>query len=383
MSRTSAVDRHFLRVHPSSHPTTTLHPLQRKIYTMASTGKFELLCLENPLLDIQGQGDEKLLEKYGLKANDAILAEEKHMGLYEDLLQNHNAKLIAGGAAQNTARGAQYILPADSAVYIGCIGKDKYGKLLEDICKQAGLRVEYRYDEEQPTGRCGVVITGHNRSLCTDLAAANCYKLDHLKSPEIWNLVEQAKVYYIGGYHLTACAPAILALGEEAAAKGKIFIMNLSAPFIPQFFKDQLDQTAPYWDYLIGNETEALAYAESHSLGTTEIKAIAKSIADLPKKNTNRPRTVIITQGTNPSIAAVAKENGEVEFVEFPVHAIESSQICDTNGAGDAFAGGFVAGIVQGKPLETSIDMGQWLASLSIQELGPSYPFPKQTYTHT
>lgn len=29
------------------------------------------------------------------------------MGLYEDLIQNHDAKLIAGGAAQNTARGAQ------------------------------------------------------------------------------------------------------------------------------------------------------------------------------------------------------------------------------------------------------------------------------------
>jgi hypothetical protein len=51
--------------------------------------------------------DEKLLEKYGLKANDAILAEEKHMGLYDDLIQNHKAVLIAGGAAQNTARGAQ------------------------------------------------------------------------------------------------------------------------------------------------------------------------------------------------------------------------------------------------------------------------------------
>ncbi len=48
-----------------------------------------------------------MLEQYGLKANDAILAEEKHMGIYEDLLQNRNAKLIAGGAAQNTARGAQ------------------------------------------------------------------------------------------------------------------------------------------------------------------------------------------------------------------------------------------------------------------------------------
>ncbi len=42
-----------------------------------------------------------------MKPNDAILAEEKHMGLYEDLINNHDAKLIAGGAAQNTARGAQ------------------------------------------------------------------------------------------------------------------------------------------------------------------------------------------------------------------------------------------------------------------------------------
>ena len=52
-----------------------------------------------------------MLEKYGLKPNDAILAEEKHMGLYEDLIQNHDAKLIAGGAAQNTARGAQVRAP--------------------------------------------------------------------------------------------------------------------------------------------------------------------------------------------------------------------------------------------------------------------------------
>jgi adenosine kinase len=53
------------------------------------------------------QSDEALLEKYGLKANDAILAEEKHLTLYEELIQNRNAVLIAGGAAQNTARGAQ------------------------------------------------------------------------------------------------------------------------------------------------------------------------------------------------------------------------------------------------------------------------------------
>jgi len=39
----------------------------------------------------------------------------------------------------------------------------------------------------------------------------------------------------------------------------------------------------------------------------------------------------------------------------------------------DAFAGGFVAGIVQGKALDECVDMGHWLASLSIKELGPRY----------
>ena len=44
-----------------------------------------------------------------------------------------------------------------------------------------------------------------------------------------------------------------------------------------------------------------------------------------------------------------------------------------TNYGRDAFAGGFIAGVVQGKSLEESVDMGQWLASLSIRELGPQY----------
>jgi adenosine kinase len=90
---------------------------------------------------------------------------------------------------------------------------------------------------------------------------------------------------------------------------------------------------------------------------------------------------VIITQGTDPTIAVTAKEGGSAEVKEVPVHAISGDSINDTNGAGDAFAGGFVAGIVQGKSLENAIDMGQWLAKLSIQELGPSFPQPKQTYT--
>ncbi|KAI1393399.1 Ribokinase-like protein [Hypoxylon trugodes] len=347
--------------------------------TMAANKEYALLCLENPLLDIQAKGDEALLKKYNLKDNDAILASPEHLPLYEELLNNYDAKLIAGGAAQNTARGASYILPPNSVVYLGGVGNDKYADILRDAVKQVGLRVEYRVDPTHPTGRCGAIITGHNRSLCTDLAAANHYDLDHLKSPKIWELVKNAEFYYVGGFHFTVCPPAIQALGEEAAANNKTFIVNLSAPFIAEFFKDPLDASSKYWDYIICNESEAAAYARSHSLSVaeTDIPGIAKAISNLPKENTKKPRIVVITQGTLPTVVAI---QGQDTVKEYSVHAIDPSKITDTNGAGDAFAGGFVAGLVQGKTLEASVDIGQWLARLSIQELGPSYPFPKQTY---
>ncbi|KAK7414519.1 adenosine kinase [Neonectria punicea] len=344
---------------------------------MAPAKEYALLCLENPLLDIQAFGDQALLDKYGVKENDAILAEEKHIPLFEDLLNNYDAKLIAGGAAQNSARGAQYILPPNSVVYLGGAGDDKYSAILYDAVKAAGLRVEYRVDPKEKTGRCGAIITGHNRSLVTDLGAANHYDVEHLKKPEIWSLVENAEVYYVGGFHFTVCPPAIMELAKQAAEHNKTFVLSLSAPFILQFFKDVVDASAPYWDYVIGNETEAAAYAEAHGLPSKEPKDVAKHLANLPKVNTQKKRIAIVTQGTDATLVAV---QGEDEVREFPVHAINKEKINDTNGAGDAFAGGLLAGILEGKSLETSIDMGQWLARLSIQELGPSYPFPKQTY---
>lgn len=158
-------------------------------------------------------------------------------------------------------------------------------------------------------------------------------------------------------------------LAKQAAEHNKPFVLSLSAPFILQFFKDVVDASAPYWDYVIGNETEAAAYAEAHDLPSKEPKDVAKHLANLPKENTKRKRVAIITQGTDPTFVAI---QGEDDVQVFPVHAIEASEIFDTNGAGDAFAGGFLAGVLQGKPLATAIDMGQWLARLSIKELGPS-----------
>lgn len=169
--------------------------------------------------------------------------------------------------------------------------------------------------------------------MCTHLAAANDYKIDHLKSPEIWRLVQQAKMYYVGGYHLTVCPEAAVALGKEAAENNKTYILSLSAPFIPTAFKAQVDETSPYWDYVIGNETEARCWASAHDdvKEKEDVKVIARQLAELPKANKEKKRVAVVTQGTEETVIAV---QGESDVRTYKVRAIGTQEICDTNGAG-------------------------------------------------
>ncbi|GEQ68770.1 hypothetical protein JCM33374_g2439 [Metschnikowia sp. JCM 33374] len=343
---------------------------------------YPLVCLGNPLLDLQVDVDAAYLAKYDLKADDAILIEEKHQPIYDEVLQMPGLKLVAGGAAQNTARGAQYILPADSVVYFGSVGNDVYAEKLKEANAQYGLKTQYQVQEKTATGKCAALITGKHRSLATDLAAANEFTPSHLQLPENWAFVENAKFFYIGGFHLTVSPEAIQLLGKHAAENNKTFALNFSAPFIAQFFKDPLDASIPYCDYIVANESEAAAYAESHELGTSDVTEIAKHVAKLPKANSQKPRTVVFTQGTEPTVTVTYfADKDTYEVNEYAVRELAQDQVVDTNGAGDAFAAGFIAALVEEKSLPEAVSVGQWAASLSIQEVGPTFPFPKQTYS--
>ena len=72
--------------------------------------------------------------------------------------------------------------------------------------------------------------------------------------------------------------------------------MNLSAPFLCQFFKEKMHRILPYCDFIFGNETEAAAFAENNGISEKDIPSIAKAIAALPKINQKRKRKVVITQ---------------------------------------------------------------------------------------
>lgn len=330
-----------------------------------------ILGMGNPLLDISATVEDDFLVKYDMKPNNSILAEEQHKPLYDEIVENYKVEYTVGGSTQNALRVAQWILNEPNVtVFMGCVGSDRYSQILEDKARAQGVNVQYQYTNKEPTGTCAVLITkkGTQRSLCANLAAANCFTTEHIHKAENKQLIQNAKFYYVSGFFLTVSPPSILEVAKHALQKDALFMMNLSAPFLSQFFSQPLMEAMPYVDILFGNETEAETFAKEQKFGTTDLMEIALKITQLPKVNKTRPRIAIITHGQNPVLLA---KDGIVN--EFPATQLPPEKVIDTNGAGDAFVGGFLAQLVLGKPLETCIRCGIWAATEIIQRFGCTY----------
>eukprot|EP01134_Creolimax_fragrantissima_P003362 CFRG3362T1 len=335
---------------------------------MTVNAPVKIIGFGNPLLDISANVTEDFLKKYELEDNNAILAEDKHLPMYEEL-RKFNAEYIPGGATQNTIRVTQWILQdKHTCSMVGCVGVDEYAQIMETRAEESGVNVAYMKDESTATGTCAVCITGHSRSLVANLGAANNYAEEHLKKKEIWDLVEAAQIGYISGFFLTVSPPTIQAVAKHFSKSNKIFCMNLSAPFLCQFFKDPQAAALPYTDIVFGNESEALAYSEANALGLTDISEIALSIAALPKDN-ERSRMVVITQGSDATIIA---RDGKI--TTYAVEKLPAEKIIDTNAAGDAFVAGFLAQMSKGQSVDESVRCGHWAAQLIIQHSGCTYP---------
>ncbi|CAD6195082.1 unnamed protein product [Caenorhabditis auriculariae] len=328
-----------------------------------------LIGMCNPLLDIQTRVEKPFLDKWGLKENDAILCDDKLAGMFDELAENYEVEYIPGGAAQNALRVCQWILNNPKrSVFFGAVGSDKFGEMLRSKAQEAGVNAQYQVNETVKTGTCAALINGTHRSLCAHLAAANTFTVDHLNKAENVRLVDDAKFYYITGFFITVCPPAIMQIANHSNDHNKTFMLNLSAPFISQFFFEPLSQILPYVDVLFGNEDEAAAFAKAAGFDTTDVKEIALKAAALPKKS-NRKRLIVFTQGPDPVIVV----DGD-SVTEFPVKRLAAEEIIDTNGAGDAFVGGFLAQFIQGKSLAEAVECGCYAACEIIKKQGCTVP---------
>jgi len=330
-----------------------------------------LLGMGNPLLDISANVELSFLGKYGLQPDNAILAEESHLPLYKDIEKNFKVEYLAGGATLNSMRVGQWLLQTPNVFsYFGCIGDDEHSKTLVSNAVDAGVNMRPQVDSTHGTGTCAALITegGKHRSLVANLAAANHFKRTHFDDKENWKIVEDADYYYIGGFFLTVSPESILEVAKHACENNKYLIMNLSAPFICQFFAEPMAKCLPYIDILFGNESEAVAFSKQQNFATEDVKSIALKTAAMEKTNTNRQRMVVFTQGCDPTIVAF-----EGKVTEFAINLLKPEEMVDTNGAGDSFVGGFLSQYIQGADLARCVEIGNYAANYIIRQSGVTF----------
>ena len=106
--------------------------------------------------------------------------------------------------------------------------------------------------------------------MVTLLGAAETFTPDHLMTEEVKRLIDQADFIYQEGFFLTHGLESALLLAKTASSYGKTHTLNLSAPFVAQFFKSQIDELLPYVDILFCNDDEAKAFATAHEFGVRQ-----------------------------------------------------------------------------------------------------------------
>lgn len=325
----------------------------------------------NPLLDISAHVGADFLAKYNVQPAAAALVAPEQMGIYADLEQQEGCTYIPGGSGLNTARVAQWIAQAPSlsfVSYVGCIADDKYGKILTDAAEKDGVRMLVEKTTGAPTGTCAVCVTGKERSLVANLAAANLITAAHVDSANVKEAQQSSSLFYLTGFTLTINVEYVLTVAKRCREVGGLFMMNLSAPFIIQFFGEQLDKVLPFVDVVFSNDDEAKVFATTKGWNTEDVAEIAKKTAALPYNGTGE-RLVVFTQGPKPTVYATASTCGSVE-----VAPVDADKIIDTNGAGDAFVGGYLAGAAMGRSIEDCIRLGNYAAGVVIQHDGCTYP---------
>ena len=231
---------------------------------------------------------------------------------------------------------------------ISGLGNDNFGKLLKGIIKDAGADTSgIVISDTLPTSRVVVVVApdGQRNFIHTSGVSAGQYVPDA-------KAVAGAKVVSIASLLIPPFKTPDLLIPVVSAAKenGSIICAdtvynNDSLPF------KEFSPILPSIDYFFPNDYEA-----GMITGESDEDKMADAFLKLGIKN------VIIKIGKRGSFFKNAKES-------FIMPTFDSS-VVDTTGAGDNFASGFIAALLEGHDHAYCCKFGNAVASVSIQSLG-------------
>jgi ribokinase len=282
-----------------------------------------------------------------------LTARTPHLPVTGETVKGSSFKTGPGGKGSNQGVAAQRA--GADVTMITKVGKDAFGKIALDNFKNEKIDTRYIFeDENHETGAALIMVdetTGENKIL---VVLGAC---EHITDNDIETArysLENTELFLT---QLETNIDAVEKAIEIAYKKGVKIVLN-PAPVQP--ISDELLKKI---DILIPNEIEASILTGIKINNNSDIKRAADVFLQKGVKN------VIITLGSS-GVYARTKEK-EMFIPAVPVKVVE------TTGAGDAFNGGFVTSLAEGKDFFEAVKFGNIAGALSVTKLGtaPAMPY--------
>lgn len=314
---------------------------------------FDIYGLGNALVDTEYQVDDGYLRSHGISKGHMTLVDEARLRALLHGLAERPSKRISGGSAANTIFAAQGF---GRRTFYSCkVANDPAGSHFIDDLTGAGVRVNPNAKAAQGTsGECLILITPDaERSMNTFLGISTA--LSPLDLDE--QALRSSRYFYVEGYlssNATSLEAAVHAR-EVAEQAGVRTAVSLSDTSMVEYFREGLERMLGNGvDQLFCNEEEALAWAR-----TDRLDIAINELSDIG-------RYCNITLGARGSLSIHNRHQTAVDG--FPVKAV------DTNGAGDIYAGAYLAMICHGYEPKDATRFANYAASRLVTHIGARLP---------
>lgn len=311
----------------------------------------KVLGIGNALVDIMTKldGDHRLNE-LGLQKGSMQLVDFQLSNHIIDLTKDLPKELSSGGSAANTIHGLARC--GVECSFIGKTGHDAYGRFFSDDMLASGIH-PVLLKGEADTGRAVALISPDSeRTFATCLGAA--IELSPVDLTE-----EYFRGYdylYIEGYLVQNTA--LIDKAVELASKASLrIVLDLASFNVVEQNLGYLRKTVEeHVDIVFANEEEAHAFTGyKPEIALDVLSGICN--------------TVVVKIGSRGSLV---KSFGET----YNINPVKTNAL-DTTGAGDAYAAGFLYGMVRGKDPGICGHYGSLLASSAIEVIGAKIPAAK------
>jgi sugar/nucleoside kinase (ribokinase family) len=316
--------------------------------TAPAKSGYDIIAIGNAIVDVITTAPPEFLADRGIaKGSMRLITADEAETLYAAMGAGRE---ISGGSAANTVAGMAAL--GARPAFVGRVANDQLGAVFAHDIRAAGVSFATAPSSGgAPTGRCLIVVTPDgDRTMNTYLGA--CQELSEADLDA--DSVAAAQILYLEGYLWDPPAPraAMKKAIAVARAQGRKVAFTLSDVFCVEGHRaDFLDLLAGHVDLMFGNEHEVCALYQTDSLDA--------AMAELAKH-------ACIAVVTRSSAGAVVLEGGRRHVVA----GEKVDRVVDSTGAGDMFAGGFMAAMLEGRPLPDCARVGCITAAEVISHYG-------------